>query len=74
MKRTICVNFVSVLELLSHGRLKEPLDCSLPGSSVHGVPQARILEWAGISSSTMVIKLATIIDIINLSFATHTPL
>ena len=21
------------------------MDCSLPGSSVHGIPQARILEW-----------------------------
>ena len=26
-------------------------DCSPPGSSVHGIPQARILEWAAISSS-----------------------
>ena len=51
MKRTICVNFVSVVELLSHVRLKEPLDCSLPGPSVHGVLQARILEWVASSSS-----------------------
>ena len=28
-----------------------PMDCSPPGSSVHGVPQARILEWVAISSS-----------------------
>ena len=27
------------------------MDCSLPGSSVHGVSQARILEWAAISFS-----------------------
>ena len=27
------------------------VDCSLPGSSVHGIPQARILEWVAISSS-----------------------
>ena len=27
------------------------LDCSLPGSSVHGISQARILEWVAISSS-----------------------
>ena len=26
------------------------MDCSLPGSSVHGISQARILEWAVISS------------------------
>ena len=25
--------------------LWEPMDCSLPGSSVHGILQARILEW-----------------------------
>ena len=28
-----------------------PTDCSLPGSSVHGILQARVLEWAVISSS-----------------------
>ena len=28
-----------------------PMDCSLPGSSVHRVSQARILEWVAISSS-----------------------
>ena len=27
------------------------MDCSLPGSSVHGMFQARILEWVAISSS-----------------------
>ena len=27
------------------------IDCSPPVSSVHGIPQARILEWVGISSS-----------------------
>ena len=26
----------------------DPVDCSLPGSSVHGILQARILEWAAI--------------------------
>ena len=31
--------------------LSNPLDCSLPGSSVHGISQARILEWVAISSS-----------------------
>ena len=28
-----------------------PMDCSLPGSSVHGIFQARILEWVAISFS-----------------------
>ena len=25
--------------------LRDPMDCSLPGSSVHGIFQARVLEW-----------------------------
>ena len=29
-----------------------PMDCSPPGSSVHGISQARILEWVAISFST----------------------
>ena len=31
--------------------LCDPMDCSLPGSSVHGILQARILEWLAISYS-----------------------
>ena len=31
--------------------LCKPMDCSLPGSSVHGILQARILEWVAIPSS-----------------------
>ena len=31
--------------------LCDPLDCSPPGSSVHGILQARILEWVAISFS-----------------------
>ena len=29
----------------------DPMDCSLPGSSVHGIFQARVLEWGAISLS-----------------------
>ena len=29
--------------------LSDPMDCSLPGSSVHGILQARILEWVAMS-------------------------
>ena len=32
-------------------RLCDHMDCSLPGSSVHGISQAGILEWVAISSS-----------------------
>ena len=31
--------------------LCDPVDCSLPGSSIHGILQARILEWVAISFS-----------------------
>ena len=31
--------------------LSDPMDCSLPGSSVHGIFQARILEWGAIAFS-----------------------
>ena len=31
--------------------LCDPIDCSLPGSSVHGILQARILEWVAMTFS-----------------------
>ena len=31
--------------------LSDPVDCSLPGSSVHGIFQARVLEWGAIAFS-----------------------
>ena len=33
--------------------LSDPMDCSLPGSSVHGIFQARILEWGAIAFSVL---------------------
>ena len=38
--------------------LSIPMDCSLPGSSVHGIFQARVLEWGAIAFSTMEYYLA----------------
>ena len=34
--------------------LCNPMDCSLPGSSVHGIFQARVLEWVAIAFSTTI--------------------
>ena len=31
--------------------LRDPMDCSPPGSSVHGIFQARVLQWVAISFS-----------------------
>ena len=35
----------SKVKSLSRVRLCDPMDCSLPGSSVHGIFQAIVLEW-----------------------------
>ena len=49
--------FSSHLCVCALGRLQscltlyDPVDCSPPGSSVHGISQARILEWAAMTSS-----------------------
>ena len=44
--RHICVHLHSLCSTLC-----DPMDYSLPGSSVHGISQARILEWVAISYS-----------------------
>ena len=31
--------------------LRDPMECSLPGSSAHGIFQARVLEWVAIAFS-----------------------
>ena len=35
----------------SYLTLSDPMDCSLPGSSIHGSFQARVLEWGAIAFS-----------------------
>ena len=36
--------------------LSDPMDCSPPGSSIHGIFQARVLEWGAIAFSTLLIS------------------
>ena len=33
--------------------LSDPMECSLPGSSIHGIFQARVLEWGAIAFSIL---------------------
>ena len=33
--------------------LREPMDCRLPSSSIHGIFQARVLEWVAIAFSNL---------------------
>ena len=49
----VCVCVCAVLFLVGQSSLTlcYPMDCSLPGSSVHGILQARVLEWGAIAFS-----------------------
>ena len=44
--------------------LFDPMDCSLPGSSVHGIFQARVLEWGAIAFSTMDMSLSELQELV----------
>ena len=46
----VCVCVCVCVCVLSRVRICNPMDCSPPGSSVHGILQARTLEWVAISS------------------------
>ena len=44
-----CMKVKSESEVAQSGpTLRDPMDCSLPGSAVHGISQARVLEWGAI--------------------------
>ena len=47
-----CNAAAAVKSLQSCPTLSDPMDCSLPGSSVHGIVQARVLEWVAIAFCT----------------------
>ena len=48
VKAVMCIRARSLQSCLT---LCDPVDCGLPGSSVHGILQARILEWVAIPVS-----------------------
>ena len=41
--------------------LSDPMDCSLPGSSIHGIFQAKVLEWGAIAFSLYTLVLSNYI-------------
>ena len=43
--------------------LSDPMECSLPGSSIHGIFQARVLEWVAIAFYKQMVK--KILNLIN---------
>ena len=47
-----CIKVKSQSEVAQSCRtLSDPMDCNLPGSSIHGIFQARVLEWGAIAFS-----------------------
>ena len=44
------ITYIHAQSLQSCPTLYDPMDCSPPGSSVHGILQARILEWVAVPS------------------------
>ena len=47
-----CMKVKSESEVAQSGlTLSDPMDCSLPGSSIHGILQAKVLEWGAIAFS-----------------------
>ena len=55
MKVKVKVKSLSRVQLLA-----TPMDCSLTGSSVHGIFQARVLEWGAIAFSVEAMRIAQI--------------
>ena len=57
----ICIIIIFLLSLSRLQLFADPMDCGPPGSSVHGILQARRLEWVAISYSIFVLFLMTAI-------------
>ena len=52
----------------SYPTLSDPMDCNPPDSSIHGIFQARVLEWGAIAFSSM---LSHVPNLIFLQFVTN---
>ena len=53
--------------------LSNPVDCSLPGSSIHGIFQARVLEWGAIAFRHPQINIRTNMTQTETDIKTHLP-
>ena len=52
--------------------LSDPMDCSLPDFSIHGIFQARVLEWGAIVTSSLLMKERNVSKLREWYQATHT--
>ena len=57
----VCVFYIHLFYAQSRPALCNPMDCSPPGSSVHGILQARIPEWVAIPIYTFFFMFFTIV-------------
>ena len=48
LEKSLNIKKVKVLVAQSCPPLCDPMDCNLPGSSIHGIFQTRILEWVAL--------------------------
>ena len=46
--------------------LSDPMDCSLPGSSVHGIFHAKVLEWGAIALSLSIINSQSLLKLMSI--------
>ena len=50
-RKAVLIHMCMQAKLLNRVQLCDPMDCSLPGSAVHGILQARILECIAVPFS-----------------------
>ena len=48
--------------------LSDPMDCSLPGSSIHGIFQARVLEWVASAFSMFCLSKVATLESLKIAF------
>ena len=64
-----CMKMKSESEVAQSGPTpRDPMACSLPGSSVHGIFQARVLEWVAIAFSNIASKVLLTLVFVNCMF------
>ena len=51
--------------------LSDPMDCSLPGSSIHGIFQGRVLEWGAIAFSNILVTVCLFIILFGPALGLH---
>jgi len=51
--------------------LSDPMDCSLPGPAIHGIFQARVLEWVAIAFEIVLVYIPIVIYLLRVYYSYH---